>query len=55
MVAAQLDVGIGTTLMRPGAHAFGSGGPLDSVARDVADRVLRFDEASGEQDGVLRA
>ncbi|CAN5325930.1 GAF domain-containing protein [soil metagenome] len=55
MVAAQLDVGVATALIRLRAHAFGNGRPLDSVARDVVNRVLRFDEASSEQDGVRQA
>jgi GAF domain-containing protein len=50
MVAAQLDVSVGQALIRLRAHAFGNGRPLAEVARDVVERVVRFDAPSGEQD-----
>lgn len=50
MVAAQLDVTVGQALIRLRAHAFGNNRSLTDVARDVVDRTLRFDAASGEKD-----
>jgi hypothetical protein len=50
MVAAQLDATVTQALIRLRAHAFGNGRPLTDVARDVVDRRLRFDAASGEKD-----
>jgi hypothetical protein len=50
MVAAQLDVSVGQALIRLRAYAFGNNRALADVARDVVDRVLRFDAASGERD-----
>jgi len=50
MVAAQLEVSVAHALIRLRAHAFGNDRPLAEVARDVVDRKLRFDAASGEQD-----
>ncbi len=50
MVAAQLEVTVGQALIRLRAHAFGNDRSLTEVARDVVDRRLRFDAASGEND-----
>lgn len=50
MVAAQLDIPVIQALIRLRAHAFGNERPLADVARDVVDRRLRFDAASGEDD-----
>lgn len=50
MVAAQLEVSVGQALIRLRAHAFGNDRSLTDVARDVVDRRLRFDDASGEKD-----
>ena len=50
MVAAQLDVTVGQALVRLRAHAFGNDRALTDVAKDVVDRRLRFDAASGEKD-----
>jgi hypothetical protein len=50
MVAAQLEVTVGQALIRLRAHAFGNNRTLTDVARDVVDRRLRFDAASGEND-----
>lgn len=50
MVAAQLDVTVSQALIRLRAHAFGNSRALTHVARDVVDRRLRFDAASGEND-----
>jgi len=50
MVAAQLDVSVGQALIRLRAHAFGNDRSLTDVARDVVERRLRFDAASGEKD-----
>ena len=47
MVAAQLGVSIGHALVRLKAHAFGNDRPLTDVARDVVDRLLRFDARNG--------
>lgn len=51
MVAAQLEISVGQALIRLRAHAFGSGGSLTGVARDVVDRRLRFgsDGLAGDQ------
>jgi hypothetical protein len=48
MVAVQLGVSVGQAQIRLRAHAFGNGRPLAEVARDVVDRRLRFDAASGD-------
>ncbi len=50
MVAAQLEVTVGQALTRLRAYAFGNNRSLTDVARDVVDRRLRFDAASGEKD-----
>lgn len=50
MVAAQLEVTVSQALIRLRAHAFGNNRSLTDVARDVVDRRLRFDAASGEKD-----
>jgi hypothetical protein len=50
MVAAQLEVTVGQALIRLRAYAFGNNRSLTDVARDVVDRRLRFDAASGESD-----
>ncbi len=50
MVAAQLEVSVAQALVRLRAYAFGNGRPLAEVARDVVDRTLRFDAASGQRD-----
>ena len=52
MVAAQLDVTVGHTLMRLRAYAFGNDRPLAEVSRDVVARTLRFDVRSGEKDAA---
>ena len=43
MVAAQLGVSVGHALIRLRGHAFGNEHRLVDVARDVVDRILRFD------------
>jgi hypothetical protein len=53
MVAAQMEVTVGTALMRLRAYAFGHDRPLADVARDVVARTLRFDARSGEMDEGL--
>jgi hypothetical protein len=50
MVAAQLDVSVGQALIRLRAHSFGNDRPLADVSRDVVERRLRFDAATGERD-----
>jgi hypothetical protein len=50
MVAAQLDIGVGQALVRLRAYAFGNDRALAGVARDVVERRLRFDAATGEKD-----
>lgn len=50
MVAAQLGVTVSRALIRLRAHAFGNNRPLTDVARDVVERRLRFDAATGEND-----
>ncbi len=50
MVAAQLEVPVSRALIRLRAYAFGNDRSLTDVARDVVDRRLRFDAASGEKD-----
>jgi hypothetical protein len=50
MVAAQLDISVAQALIRLRAYAFGNDRPLTSVARDVVDRTLRFDELDDERD-----
>ena len=52
MVAVQLGVNVGQALIRLRAHAFGNERPLVDVARDVVDRLLRFDASSGEDDAA---
>ena len=52
MVAAQLDTTISQALIRLRAHAYGNDRSLTDVARDVVDRRLRFDAASGEKDST---
>ena len=52
MVAVQLDVSIGTALIRLRAHAFGNDVPLTAVAHDVVGRRLRFDAGTGETDSM---
>lgn len=42
MVAAQLDISVGQSLIRLRGYSFGNGRPLTDVARDVVDRTLRF-------------
>jgi GAF domain/ANTAR domain len=44
MIAAQLDDTVSNALARLRAAAFGSGRPVDDVARDVVERRVRFDE-----------
>jgi hypothetical protein len=46
MVSMQLGVGVAQALVRLRAYAFGTGDPLVDVARNVVNRVLRFDETS---------
>ncbi len=50
MVAVQLGVSVGQALIRLRAYAFGNDRRLDTVARAVVARELRFDGPSGEQD-----
>jgi hypothetical protein len=50
MVAAQLNASVRDAFVRLRAYAFGHDRPLTEVARDVVDRNLRFDAASGEAD-----
>ena len=50
MVAAQLEVTVSQALVRLRAHAFGNDRSLTEVARDVVNRRLRFDSATGEKD-----
>jgi len=52
MVAAQLDVSVGTALIRLRAHAFGNERTLADLANDVVARRLRFDAVTDEQDAV---
>jgi hypothetical protein len=52
MVAAQLEVPVGQAVVRLRAHAFGNNRSLTEVARDVVQRRLRFDAASGESDAM---
>lgn len=47
MVAVQLDVSVGRALVRLRAYAFAHDRELVSVARDVVDRALRFDDRDG--------
>jgi GAF domain/ANTAR domain len=44
MIAAQLDDTVSNALARLRAAAFGSGRPVEDVARDVVERRVRFDE-----------
>lgn len=50
MVAAQLNVSVAQALIRLRGYAFGNDRPLRSVATDVVERRLRFDDGSGESD-----
>lgn len=50
MVSVQLEVTVVQALIRLRAYAFGNNRPLDAVAHDVVDRVMRFDAQAGEQD-----
>jgi len=50
MVAAQLEVSVREAAVRLRAYAFGHDRPPTEVARDVVDRKLRLDAASGEDD-----
>jgi hypothetical protein len=50
MVAAQLEVGVATALVRLRAYAFGNDQALEAVAASVVARSLRFDDRSGEKD-----
>jgi hypothetical protein len=43
MISVQLDVSLEEALVRLRAHAFAAETSLDSVARDVVSRTLRFD------------
>ena len=47
MVAAQLEVGVATALVRLRAHAFGNDQTLVDVATAVVARTLRFDPNDG--------
>jgi GAF domain-containing protein len=44
MIAAQLDVDVATALIRLRAFAWARDRSVDDVARDVVDRILRFDD-----------
>ncbi|HZQ26744.1 MAG TPA: GAF and ANTAR domain-containing protein [Acidimicrobiales bacterium] len=48
MVAAQLDIGVGQSLVRLRAYSFANNRPLAQVARDVVARRLRFDAGTGD-------
>ena len=50
MVAVQLGVDVSEALVRLRAHAFGNDRDLDTVARDVVLRKLRFTGSAGEDD-----
>ena len=52
MVAAQLDVSVGQALVRLRAHAFGTGRSLRSVAEEVVDRRLVFDDSEDREVGT---
>lgn len=43
MVMVQLGVSLAQALLRIRAHAYAEGRPLADVARDVVNRILRFD------------
>jgi hypothetical protein len=47
MVAAQLGVTVHEALVRLRAYAFGNDRSLAEVGKEVVDRQLRFDAASG--------
>jgi hypothetical protein len=47
MVAAQLGVSVREALVRLRAYAFGNDRSLTQVGKEVVDRQLRFDAASG--------
>lgn len=49
MISVQLDVSVAQALVRLRAHAFGSGRPLDDVARDIVTRVMRFPKDDDDQ------
>jgi hypothetical protein len=52
MVAAQLGASVRDASVRLRAYAFGNDRSLTEVAKDVVDRKLCFDAASGENDHV---
>jgi hypothetical protein len=43
MVSAQCKISVGDAMVRLRAHAFSNGRLITDVARDVVDRILRFD------------
>lgn len=51
MISAQLEVKVAEGLIRLRAFAFGNDRPLLDVAREVVARTLRFDSATGDQEG----
>jgi hypothetical protein len=52
MVSVQLGVTVDEALVRLRAHAFGNNRPVAELARDVVDRRVRFDAASGAGDST---
>jgi len=53
MVSVQLGISVAQALVRLRAYSFGNDRPLEGVAREVVERTLRFDAASGEKDSGL--
>lgn len=52
MVSVQLEVTVDEALVRLRAHAFANNRPVAELARDVVDRRVRFDVASGTQEST---
>ncbi len=52
MVSVQLGVTVDEALVRLRAHAFGNNRPVAELSRDVVDRRVRFDAASGPEDSI---
>ena len=52
MVSVQLGVTVDEALVRLKAHAFGNNRLVSELARDVVDRRVRFDAASGDGDST---
>ncbi len=51
MVAVQLGISVTDALIRLRADAFGNSRPLEGVARDIVERVVRFDRITDSHDG----